>query len=83
MERVNLLEISKLNIEKHEKLLLFVLKELGADAEPVQASLERLSSLCSLSRRKVNDSLKALGERELIEVTTGKGKASNSYKLKL
>lgn len=74
--------ISLLEIEKHEKLLLYVMKELGAEDEPIPASLERLSGLCSLSRRKVNDSLKDLQERELIEVTIGKGKASNLYKIK-
>ena len=73
--------ISLLDIGKYEKLLLYVLKELGAKYEPVPATLERLSGLCSLSRRKVNDSLKDLQERELIEVIAGKGKASNRYKI--
>jgi biotin operon repressor len=77
------LYISKLHIEKHEKLLLFVLKEHGADTEPFPASLERLSNLCSLSRRKVNDALSDLKERGLVVVEVGQGKAANKYKLNI
>ncbi|ASV69076.1 helix-turn-helix domain-containing protein [Cytobacillus kochii] len=73
--------ISSLNIGKYEKLLLYVLKELGAENEPIPATLERLSNLCSLSRRKVNDNLKDLQEREFITVEIGQGKSPNKYKI--
>ena len=80
---VNKGKISGLNINKSLKLLLYVLKEEGAGRTPVSLTLDKLTEKCSMNRLTVNKAVQELKAIELIEVGAGKGKASNSYLIKL
>jgi biotin operon repressor len=76
-------KISSLNISKSQKLMLYVLKEEGADITPVALTLDRLTDKTSMNRLTVNKCVQELKEMGLLSVESGKGKASNTYKLNI
>ncbi|MFJ7994280.1 hypothetical protein ACIQY5_19155 [Peribacillus frigoritolerans] len=76
-------KIYELNINKSQKLLLYVLKELGAYDEAIPVTLDELTKISSMNRLTVNNNLKELHQNNFIIVESGKGQASNSYRLNL
>ncbi|MBY0224115.1 helix-turn-helix domain-containing protein [Sporosarcina aquimarina] len=70
-----------MNINKHQKLLLYILKDMGAENEPVPVTLDKLADVAGMSRLTIQKQLKELKEDNLILVGDGKGKAPNSYML--
>ncbi|WP_369355879.1 hypothetical protein [Lysinibacillus capsici] len=77
------MQIYKMNLNKNEKILLYVLKEMGAESEPVAITLEKLAEYSRTSRLTVHNSLKELKEVGLIGISEGTGKAPNSYTVKV
>ena len=76
------MQIHRMKRDKNQKLILFTLKEMGAELEPVAINLNKLAEFRGRPRM-VHNSLKELKEDGLITVTDGTGKAPNAYKLHL
>lgn len=76
-------KIYELNINKSQKLLLYVLKELGANEKAIPITLDKLTEVSSMNRLTVNNNLRELHHNNFIIVESGKGQASNSYRLNL
>jgi DNA-binding transcriptional regulator YhcF (GntR family) len=57
------------------------LQELVEVEGGASLSLERLAGLAGMNRATTNRAVRDLEARELIEVTSGTGKAPNRYKL--
>jgi len=76
-------KIYQYNLNKSEKLMLYVLVDLGANLQPVPATLNKLSDVTSMNRNTVNTVVSSLKELGLLTVVTGTGKASNTYQVHL
>lgn len=77
------LQIHRMARNKNQKLLLFTLKEMGAEVEPVPITLDKLAEFTGTARLTVNKQLIMLKEDGLITVVAGKGKAPNTYRLNI
>ncbi|MBS2970373.1 GntR family transcriptional regulator [Metabacillus sp. KIGAM252] len=76
-------KIYDLELNKSQKLLVYIFKEMDADIAPISVTLDKLTELSKMNRLTVNNSLKELSQLNLISVNYGKGKASNSYMLNI
>lgn len=76
--------ISSLNLSTTEKILLYVLKERGADSpEGLTVTIERVGDYAGLHRNTTSRTLKALADDGFIELQLGKGKASSTIRMTL
>ncbi|WP_409289625.1 hypothetical protein [Peribacillus sp. SCS-37] len=79
--RGNIAPIYSLDINKSEKLLMYILEELGAGTNEVSITLKKLTQISGMNRLTVNNSLKAVHEKKLISIKVGTGTAANRYKI--
>lgn len=78
---VMLLKIYENSMSKHKKLILYVLRELGAEDDYVSISIIKLAEFTNSSRNTVSRHIQDLEEIGLLSVRENKGKASNDYRL--
>lgn len=70
-------------LDRYEKFLLYVLKDMNADEKPVTLTYDQLAELIGASRNTASKAVKNLEAAGYIRVVKGEGRSASRYRLTL